>query len=145
VGDAATTFVYGDVIGRAYRSHAPDAADMIKRLLLLASTLCTAVIVASFAMFAVEEANAGSTNQQNKVEAVSRPDPSAATERARENKHAKARELVDDANDALTSPFDNVTSSTNIWVQRSIPAALAFLLYFVLLRVLAGYAVRLKL
>jgi hypothetical protein len=136
--------VYGDVIRRAYRSQAPDAADMIKRLLLLASTLCTAVIVTSFAWFAVEEANAGSTNQQNKVEAVSRPDPSPSNERAREKKHSKFRELVDDANDALTSPFDEITSSSNIWIQRTVPAALAFLLYFVLLRVLAGYAVRLK-
>ena len=117
---------------------------MIKRLLLLASTLCTAVIVASFAMFAVEEARAGSTNQQNKVDAVSRPDLSPGGERAREQKHAKVREVVDDANDALTSPFDEVTSSSNIWVQRSVPAALAFLLYFVLLRLLAGYAVRLR-
>ena len=117
---------------------------MIKRLLLLASTLCTAVIVASFAMFAVEEANAGSTSQQNKVDAVSRPDPSPANEQAREKKHAKVREVVDDANDTLTSPFDDITGSSNIWVQRSVPAALAFLLYFVLLRVLAGYAVRLR-
>ena len=117
---------------------------MIKRLLLLASTFCTAVIVASFAMFAVEEADAGSTNQQNKVDAVSRPDLSPGGERAREKKHAKLREMVDDANDALTKPFDDVSNSTNIWVQRSVPAALAFLLYFVLLRVLAGYAVRLR-
>jgi hypothetical protein len=117
---------------------------MIKRFLLLASTVCTAVIVISFAMFAVEEANAGSTTQQNKVDAVSRPDPSPATERAREKKHAKVREMVDDANDALTSPFDNVTSSSNVWLQRGVPAALALLLYFVLLRVLAGYAVRLR-
>jgi hypothetical protein len=54
------------------------------------------------------------------------------------------REWVDDANDALTKPFDGVTSSPNIWVQRGLPALLAFLLYFVLLRLLAGYAVRLR-
>ncbi|HKR99190.1 MAG TPA: hypothetical protein VJU79_06715 [Candidatus Dormibacteraeota bacterium] len=117
---------------------------MIKRLLLLASTLCTAVIVVSFAMFAVEEARAGSTTQQDKVDAVSRPDLTPGGERAREKKHDKVREWVDDANDALTKPFNDVANSSNIWVQRTVPFALAFLLYFVLLRVLAGYAVRLK-
>ena len=117
---------------------------LIKRFLLLASTLCTLIIVLSFGMFAVEEANAGSTTQQNKVENVNQPDPTAQTEQARERKHTKARELIDDANDALTSPFDAVTNSTDIWLKRGLPALLAFLLYFVVLRVLAGYAVRLK-
>jgi hypothetical protein len=54
------------------------------------------------------------------------------------------REVLDDADDTLTSPFDSVTNSSNIWIRRGVPTALAFLLYFVLLRVLAGYAVKLK-
>jgi hypothetical protein len=118
---------------------------VIKRLLLLASTLCTAVVLLSFGLFAVEEADAGSTTQQDKVDSLSAPVPTPRTERAREKKHTKVREAIDDADDALTSPFDDVTNSTNIWVKRGVPTALAFLLYFVLLRVLAGYAVRLKL
>lgn len=118
---------------------------MIQRLLLLASTLCTAVVVLSFVLFAVEEANAGSTTQQNKIDNVDQASPSAQAERARERKHSKIRELVDDANDQLTSPFDGIAGSTsNIWVQRGVPALLAVLLYFVLLRVLAGYAVKLR-
>jgi hypothetical protein len=118
---------------------------VIRRLLLWASTICTAIVVLSFGLFAAEEAHAGSTTQQNKVENVSQPNPSGTSERAREKKHGKVRETIDDANDALTRPFDGLTSSGNIWVKRALPAALAFLLYFVLLRVLAGYAVRLKL
>jgi hypothetical protein len=110
---------------------------VIQRLLLLASTLCTAVVVFSFVLFAVEEANAGSTTQQNKIDNVDQASPSAHAERA--------CELVDDANDQLTSPFDGIAGSTsNIWVQRGVPALLAVLLYFVLLRVLAGYAVKLR-
>jgi hypothetical protein len=118
---------------------------MIKRLLLLASTLCTLIVVASFVMFALEEANAGSTTQQDKVVSLDQPDPSAQTERQRERKHSKVRELIDDANDKLTKPFDGITTSNNIWVERGVPALVAFFLYFVALRVLAGYAVRLKL
>jgi hypothetical protein len=131
-------------MARAYRSQPPDGGLVIQRLLFIASTLCTAIVVLSFGMFAVEEANAGSTTQQNKVENVDQANPSARTERAREAKHTKVRELVDDANDALTSPFDGITNSSNIWMQRGLPAALAFLVYFVVVRVLAGYAVRLR-
>jgi hypothetical protein len=117
---------------------------LIKRFLLFASTICTVVVVLSFGMFAVEEANAGSTTQQNKVENVDQADPSGQTERARERKHTRIREWIDDSNDILTKPFDGVTNSTNIWMQRGVPAVLAFLLYFVVVRVLAGYAIRLR-
>ena len=115
---------------------------MIQTLLRLISTVCTAIVVLSFGMFAMEEANAGSKTQQRKIEQVSPVSPPAQAERAREKKHARAREVVDDANDALTKPFADVVDSSNIWVQRGIPALLAFLLYFVLLRLVAGYAVR---
>jgi hypothetical protein len=118
---------------------------MIKRLLLLVSTACTLIVGASFVTFALEEANAGSTAQQDKVVSLDQPDPSTQAERQRERKHSKARELIDDANDKLTKPFDGITTSNNIWIERGVPALLAFLLYFVVLRVLAGYAVRLKL
>jgi hypothetical protein len=118
---------------------------VIKRTLLLVSTVCTLIVVASFAMFALEQANAGSNTQQDKIASIDQPNPSSAVEQERAKKHTKARELVDDANDVLTKPFDGITTSTNIWMERGVPFVLAFLLYFVVLRVLAGYAVRLKL
>ena len=96
-------------------------------------------------MFAIEKANAGSTQQQDKIVSIDTPNPTAQQESARAKKHTQVREWIDDGNDVLTKPFDGVTTSTNIWVQRGVPALLAFLLYFVVLRVLAGYAVRLKL
>ena len=117
---------------------------MIKRLLLIASTVCTLIVVASFVMFALEKANASSTAQQDKIVSIDRPDPTPQAERLRATKHTKVRELIDDANDVLTKPFDGITTSNDIWVERGVPALLAFLLYFVVLRVLAGYAVRLK-
>ncbi|HEY2603430.1 MAG TPA: hypothetical protein VGI67_17865 [Thermoleophilaceae bacterium] len=117
---------------------------MIKRLLFLASTVCTVVVVLSFGMFAVEEANASSTAQQTKVKTLDGTDLTPQQEKARAKKHTKAREAIDDANDVLTKPFDSVANSSNIWVERGVPALLAFLLYFVVLRVLAGYAVKLR-
>jgi len=117
---------------------------VIKRTLLLASTVCTLIVVASFVLFALENANAGSTTQQDTVVSIDQPDPSSQVEQQRAKKHTKVRELIDDANDVLTKPFDGITSSNNIWVERGVPFVLAFLLYFVVLRVLAGYAVRLR-
>jgi hypothetical protein len=115
-----------------------------QRILLLASTVCTLIVVASFTMFALEQANAGSSAQQDKIAAIDQPNPTAQQERARAKKHTKVREWVDDANDVLTKPFDGITNSSDIWAERGVPALLAILLYFVVLRVLAGYAVRLK-
>jgi hypothetical protein len=117
---------------------------VIKRTLLLASTVCTLIVVVSFALFAIEKANASSTQQQDKIVSIDSPNPTPQQESARAKKHTKVRELIDDANDVLTKPFDGVTSSNDIWVERGVPALLAFLLYFVVLRVLAGYAVRLR-
>ena len=117
---------------------------MIKRLLFLPSTVCTLIVVASFALFAVEEANASSTTQKDKIEALDTTNPTPQEEKARAKKHTKVREVIDDANDALTSPFDGITNSSNIWVQRAVPTLMAFLLYLVVVRVLAGYAVKLR-
>ena len=118
---------------------------MIQRLLLWASTLCTAIVVLSFGMFALEQANAGSAQQQKVIETLDRPAPTAQTERKRARKHTKTREAIDDANDVLVRPFTGVTSSSNIWAERGFPALLAFLTYGLLLRILANYAVRLRL
>ena len=95
--------------------------------------------VASFVMFALEKANASSTAQQNKIVSIDRPDPTPQAERIRARKHTKVRELIDDANDVLTKPFDGITtsndpessaatqprqrSSDSPWTSESIPAA----------------------
>jgi hypothetical protein len=117
---------------------------MIQRVLLWVSTICTVIVVVSFGLFAIEEAGASSKKQQLAVDQVNQPDPTPHTERAREAKHGAARELVDDANDILVSPFTGVVNSDDIWVQRGIPSLLAFFVYFVLLRIVAGYAVRIR-
>jgi hypothetical protein len=115
-----------------------------QRILLFASTICTLIVLASFTMFALEQANAGSSAQQDKIAAIDQPNPTPQQEQARAKKHTKIREWIDDANDVLTKPFDGIPTSNDIWAQRGVPALLGILLYFVVLRVLAGYAVRLK-
>ena len=50
-------------------------------------------------------------------------------ERVREKENSSARELVDDGNDVLASPFTGLVESNGVWVQRLVPAALGLLLF----------------
>ena len=107
------------------------------------------MLVASFAMFAVDQARDGSKQQVAKLGAglepssaatnVNQADPSPRTERQREKMHGKVREAVDDADDVLIKPFSGVVHSSSIWTQRGVPALIAFLLFGVGLRIAAAY------
>jgi hypothetical protein len=123
---------------------------MIARLVTWVSTLASLVLVVSFAMFAIDQARDGSKQQVAKLGVelgstsnasanVNQADPSARTERAREKRHGTVRETIDDVDDVLISPFAGVVDSKDIWVQRGVPALIAFLLFGVGLRVLAAY------
>jgi hypothetical protein len=122
---------------------------VISRLLIWASTIAAIVLVASFAMFAVDQARNGSKQQVAKVSAgleptnvstnVNQADPTPKTERQREKMHGKVREAIDDADDVLIKPFSGVVHSSSIWTQRGVPALIAFLLFGVGLRLAAAY------
>ena len=122
---------------------------MIARVLTWASTIAALVVLASFAMFAVDQAQNGSKQQVAKLGAgleqttsrsnVNQADPSPKTERKREKMHGQVREAIDDADDVLIKPFASAATSSSIWGQRGIPALLAFLVFGVGLRILAAY------
>ena len=121
---------------------------MIARLVTWASTIAAVVVLASFAMFAVDQAQNGSKHQVSKLAGelgptsavnVNQADPSPKTERQREKMHGQVREALDDADDVLIKPFTGVVDSNSIWAQRGIPALLAFLLFGVGLRMVAAY------
>ena len=122
---------------------------MISRLVTWVSTIAALVLVASFAMFAIDQARNGSKQQVAKLGAgleptnaatnVNQADPTPKTERQREKMHGQVREALDDADDVLISPFTGVVDSSSIWSQRGLPALIAFLLFGVGLRVAAAY------
>jgi hypothetical protein len=123
---------------------------VISRVLTWASTIAALVVLASFAMFAIDQAQNGSKHQVAKVGAgleptnaassVNQANPSPKTERQREKMHGQVREAIDDADDVLVKPFASVSaSSSSIWAQRGIPALIAFLIFGVGLRLLAAY------
>jgi hypothetical protein len=122
---------------------------VIARVVTWASTIAALVLIASFGLFAIDQARDGSNQQLAKLGSeidpgrastnVNQADPSPATERAREKKHGKVREVIDDADDVLISPFAGVVHSKSIWAQRGVPTLIAFLLFVVGLRILAVY------
>jgi hypothetical protein len=112
-------------------------------LLRIVAALCCAVVFFGFLAFANDEASKGSSNQVQQVErAMDDPAPGAGAERAREKKHGQARELIDDANDVLLSPFAGVVGTDDPWVKRIVPSVLALLLYGLGLTLLANFLPR---
>jgi hypothetical protein len=110
------------------------------RLIRLVAITACAIIVIGFMAWASDEANKGSKKQVDRIgEAMDAPAPAAEVERAREEKHGKPRELIDDANDVLLRPFAGVGSSNDAWVKRLIPTVLGLLVYGLGLTLLANF------
>ena len=114
---------------------------MISSLLRLASLACTAVVVLSFAMFAAAQAQGGEKETIAKLgdatpsaadtrrTSVDEPSPDPRTERRREEQHSSAREVIDDADDALLAPFKGIAGSGSIWTLRIVEGFLALLVF----------------
>ena len=133
---------------------------MIAGTLRIASLVCPAVLLLSFGFFVIDQASNGSKQQIKTVASADGPatptanvdqatnnidqaNPSTVAERAREKRHGGVREVVDDADDVLVSPFSGVASpASSIWTQRTVPTLLALLLFGVGLRFVAGYVQR---
>jgi hypothetical protein len=117
---------------------------VLGRLIRLVSIVASLLVVAGWGLFAIDEARSASSATTQEIRgraAAATSDPSPDQERAREAIHAKPREAIDDANDVLLAPFASVGSgSSDRWVRRSVPAALALLVYGLGLSFLARYA-----
>jgi hypothetical protein len=112
--------------------------------LRLAALLACALVTLSFVFFVVDESRAASHESASEVageQAARTADPSPTQEKARERAHSKGREMVDDANDVLTSPVAWVApAGANKWVARGVPWLLALVLYGFGLGFLARFA-----
>ena len=106
---------------------------MLERLLRTLAIVAGLLALAGWGLFAVDEARSASDQTSTEIAgrtAARTADPSPEQERAREAAHSGPRELVDDANDVLLSPFAALAEDAeDRWVRRSVPAALALLLY----------------
>jgi len=114
----------------------PYSIRVLAGPLRVVSLVASAVVVLSFALFALDETRAASERSAAEtagLEATRSADPSPQAERARERAHSAPRELVDDADGVLLSPF------TSTWARRGVPALLAVFVYGFCLSFLARY------
>jgi hypothetical protein len=97
------------------------------RYLAIALSLIVAI---GFTLFALEDMGRASAASEDRIASSMAASPTPAGERARERRHGDVRELIDDANDVLLSPFAGLTENDESrWMQRGIPALLGLLVY----------------
>jgi hypothetical protein len=115
---------------------AADPAIVVYRALVTISTVCTVLVIASFALFAHDQVAGASQHQQT----AELPDATSLAPRpvAAHKPHAQPRRFIDGAASTLTSPFHSVVASDNPWVDHGIPSVCALLVYGLGL----GYAAR---
>jgi hypothetical protein len=125
----------------------------VQNILRVASTVACGIVIAAFAMWATDEGRSGSDQQV--VRLTQSDGPSGATGGspvtnpaapvavpAPEPEHGGVRGAVEDANEALLSPFDHIAQDGGRWPAHVVPALLALLTYGLLGRILIAYLPR---
>jgi hypothetical protein len=101
----------------------------IVRLLRISSILICLIVASSFLVFAANQTKAASANQQEQVAAIT--PGSAPPPKTQSGSHeGTLRKDLDDASNALTSPFAGIVSdSSSEWATRGGRLILALLVY----------------
>jgi hypothetical protein len=106
----------------------------LARALRLASVVACLIVIASFALFVVNQTSSASAHQQqelNGTTSVSGGQPAqAASTPLKHGKNSSLRTRIDDASEAITSPFSGVSSGwSSQWVIRGVNLLLALVVY----------------
>jgi hypothetical protein len=97
----------------------------IVRLLRLASLVICAIVIASFALFVVNQSKSASAHQTQEIAGGS-----AAVKPATSTHEGSVHKTIDEASEQLTSPFAGVVSgSSSEWVVRGVKLLLALAVY----------------
>lgn len=105
--------------------------------LRLASVLTCLIVIASFALFVVNQTGSASAHQQEELNGETTVSTAQSTQGAaapaHTQKHAEKSSLrttIDDASKAITSPFSGVTAGwSSQWMIRGINLLLALVVY----------------
>ncbi|HLL93093.1 MAG TPA: hypothetical protein VK252_09160, partial [Solirubrobacteraceae bacterium] len=96
------------------------------KLLRVASLVICAIVVASFATFAVEQTKSASGHQQAELKGEVAPGSAVSTS----SKEGSVHKKLDEAFNELTSPFASIVSgSSSEWAIRGVKLLLALLVY----------------
>jgi hypothetical protein len=107
----------------------------VSTLLRLGSRVACAIVLVSFALFAIDQAGSASAQQQNEVNESAPAGTAGAGAKPKSTATAKkgeggAREAVDEASSTITSPFAGAVAGVhNEWASRGVRLLLALLVY----------------
>ena len=96
---------------------------MVHRALGTLSFVCCALIIASFAFFAVDQMSGAS--QQQAAETAGTPIPAKKSDPDRQ----QPRKFIDSASRTLTTPFNSIVSSSSQWANRLVVLVCGLTLY----------------
>ncbi len=101
----------------------------IVRLLRLASLVICVIVIASFAIFVVNQSKSASAHQTQEIVSGSLSASTGANARSSAGE-SSVHKTIDEASDELTSPFAGVVSgSSSEWVIRGVKLLLALAVY----------------
>lgn len=99
-------------------------------VLRLASRVACLVVLASFVLFAVEQAGSASSSAQNAVLGTNNGAAAPASGSHKKTAKSALHRAIDEAAERLTSPFSGVTAGdTSQWVIRGVGTLLALVVY----------------
>jgi hypothetical protein len=118
--------------------------NVLERPLRIVAIAASLLVFTGWLWFAFDETSAASRFSSEEIAgqlAAQQPDPSPDAEVAREQVNSPVHEVVADANDILLKPFAPLAESFDSkWARRTLPAALALLLYGFGIGLLARYS-----
>lgn len=99
---------------------------LIVSVLRLASIVACLIVIASFAIFVIDESKTASAHQTHEITGG----PSAATPSGKSAHPGSMHKAIDEASEKLTSPFAGiVSSSSSEWLIRGVKLLLALAVY----------------
>jgi glutamate-1-semialdehyde aminotransferase len=105
----------------------------LARLLRIASIVICLIVVASFAIFAVDQARGASSHQQQEVSngvATTAGSPTTGAAGTSSTHESSLHKAIDEASNKLTSPFKSLTSSSSSeWVVHGVDLLLTLVIY----------------
>jgi len=98
-------------------------------LLRLASVVICLIVIASFAIFAIDQTKGASAHQQQELK-VGTPEASTSSPKSAPTHESGLHEAIDEASNQLTSPFSGITSgSSSKWAIHGVNLVLALVVY----------------
>jgi hypothetical protein len=99
----------------------------VSTLLRLGSRIVCLIVLVSFVLFAIEQADSASVHQQREL---SEGTPTASTKHSGKHDKSTLRKTIDEVSSEITSPFSAATAGwKNEWAIRGTLTVLALLVY----------------